>query len=108
MCASGKLRTTDYLRSIGVRELGPLTSPFDPGYDSVTLEGHLEQSHHLICILKISMACWMVANETVTRRKIATARNYNLPTVSGVSPFEIRVAPSRLASTVECAAARHD
>src|SRR6266852_8506395 len=96
MCASGKLRTTDYLRSIGVRELGPLTSPFDPGYDSVTLEGHLEQSHHLICILKISMACWMVANEAVTRRKIAAARKYNLPTVTGGGPFEIAVAQGRL------------
>jgi phosphosulfolactate synthase len=58
----------------------------------VTLEGHLEQSHHLICILKISMACWMVANEAVTRRKIAAARKYNLPTVTGGGPFEIAVA----------------
>jgi hypothetical protein len=37
-----------YLKSIGVAQLPPLSSPFDPGYDPVTLSGHLEQSAHLI------------------------------------------------------------
>src|SRR5205085_4725092 len=95
MCASGKLRTADYLKSIGVCELEPLASPFDPGYDPVTLEGHLEQSHHLISILKISMACWLVAKEEVTRRKIAAARRYDVPVVTGGGPFEIAVAQDR-------------
>jgi phosphosulfolactate synthase len=95
MCTSGKLRTADYLKSIGVCELEPLASPFDPGYDPVTLEGHLEQSHHLISILKISMACWLVAKEEVTRRKIAAARRYDVPVVTGGGPFEIAVAQDR-------------
>jgi phosphosulfolactate synthase len=43
--------TREYLRSIGVPELAPALSPFDPGYDPVTLESHLEQSAHLISIL---------------------------------------------------------
>ena len=55
--------TRDYLAMIGVPEMPPRTSPFDPGYDPATLISHLEQSAHLISSLKISMACWMVANE---------------------------------------------
>src|SRR6476469_5449074 len=90
------LHTHDYLRSIGVPDLEPLTSPFDPGYDPATLEGHLEQSHHLMAILKISMACWLVADETVTRRKVATARRFGVPTVTGGGPFEIAVAQGHL------------
>ena len=63
--ASGRpLHTADYLRAIGVPDLAPRTSPFDPGYDPVTLASHLEQSGHLMSILKVSMACWQVAAES--------------------------------------------
>jgi phosphosulfolactate synthase len=88
--------TQDYLRSIGVAELPPLTSPFDPGYDPVTVESHLAQSAHLMVALKISMACWQVAHETATRRKIAAAEVYGVPTVTGGGPFEVAVAQGRL------------
>ncbi len=54
---AGKFHTKDYLVAIGVPEIAPSISPFDPGYDPVTLESHLDQSAHLISILKISMAC---------------------------------------------------
>ena len=54
---AGKFHTKDYLAAIGVPEIAPSISPFDPGYDPVTLESHLEQSAHLISIPKISMAC---------------------------------------------------
>jgi hypothetical protein len=64
------LHTADYLKKIGVREIAPSIRPFDPGYDPATLESHLDQSSHLISILKISMACWMVAKESTTRRKV--------------------------------------
>jgi phosphosulfolactate synthase len=84
------------LKSIGVANLPPLTSPFDPGYDPSTLESHLEQSSHLIAILKISMACWMIANEESTRRKVAAADRNCVPTVTGGGPFEIAVAQGRL------------
>ena len=66
--------SSEYLRSIGVADLPPLTCPFDPGYDPLTVESHLEQSHHLMASLKISMACWMVAEQSATKRKTAAAR----------------------------------
>jgi len=81
--------TKDYLKLIGIVDLPPRTSPFDPGYDPVTLESHLEQSSHLISVLKISMACWQIANETATRKKVDAARRYSVPTCTGGGPFEI-------------------
>jgi phosphosulfolactate synthase len=84
------------LKLIGVNSLPPLTSPFDPGYDPATFESHLEQSGHLIAILKVSMACWIIANEVATRRKLAAARRHFIPTVTGGGPFEIAVAQGRL------------
>jgi phosphosulfolactate synthase len=88
--------THDYLRLIGVPDLPPLTSPFDPGYDPVTLESHLAQSSHLISILKVSMACWMVAKEDATRQKVAAATKHGVSTVTGGGPFEIAVAQDHL------------
>ena len=88
--------TWDFLRSIGVPDMPPRTSPFDPGYDAATLISHLEQSSHLISSLKISMACWMVANEKATRAKVRAARKLNVPVCTGGGPFEIAVAFGKL------------
>jgi len=96
--------TRDYLRLIGVAELPPLTSPFDPGYDPATLESHLDQSQHLMSILKISMACWLIADETASRRKIASARAHGVPTVTGGGPFEIAVAQGQLEAYLDLCA----
>lgn len=97
MPSTNKVRhTLDYLKMIGVPDLPPRTSPFDPGYDPVTLVSHLEQSAHLISSLKISMACWLVANESATRRKVLAARNLNVPVCTGGGPFEIAVALGKL------------
>jgi phosphosulfolactate synthase len=90
------MRTKDYLKRIGVADLPPLTSPFDPGYDPVTLESHLDQSGCLMSILKISMACWLIAKESAIRRKIASAQAHGVPTVTGGGPFEIAVAQGAL------------
>ncbi len=98
------LHTHDYLMLIGVPDLPPLTSPFDPGYDPATLESHLEQSSHLMSILKVSMACWMVANEDATRRKVAAANKYRVPTVTGGGPFEIAVAQKQLPAYLDLCA----
>jgi phosphosulfolactate synthase len=100
----GKLSTKDFLDLIGVPPIPPSTSPFDPGYDQITLEGHLRQSGHLMSILKISMACWMIADETVIRQKIACARAHNVPTVTGGGPFEIAVAQGQLAPYLDLCA----
>lgn len=82
---------SNYLNLIGVRRLPTLTSPFDPGYDPLTLESHLKQSAHLIAVLKISMACWQIAAEASTRRKVQSARRLNVPTCTGGGPFEVAV-----------------
>lgn len=91
-----KITTREYLERIGVPQMPPRTSPFDPGYDPVTLESHLEQSSHLMSILKLSMACWQVAKESATRKKIAAAKKNKVPTVTGGGPFEVAVAQGEL------------
>lgn len=88
--------TADFLKMIGVPEMPPRTSPFDPGYDPATLVSHLEQSAHLISSLKISMACWLVANETATRQKVLAARRLDVAVCTGGGPFEIAVAFGKL------------
>ena len=104
MFQTNKLHTRDYLKLIGVPDMPPLTSPFDPGYDPATLESHLEQSSHLMAILKVSMACWTVADEDATRRKLASARMYRVPTVAGGGPFEIAVAQNRFPAYLDLCA----
>jgi phosphosulfolactate synthase len=101
---TGQPLTSRYLRRIGVGELPARTSPFDPGYDPATLEGHLEQSAHLMSILKLSMACWMIAEEGATRRKIAAAAGHGVPVVTGGGPFEIAVARGELAAYLDLCA----
>ncbi len=98
------LHTVDFLRKIGVRELAPATSPFDPGYDPVTLESHLEQSHHMMSLLKISMACWMIADEKVTRRKVAAAKKWKVRTTTGGGPFEVAFAQGQLPAYLDLVA----
>src|SRR6202171_2154334 len=101
---SKRLSTREYLHLIGVPEFPPLTSPFDPGYDPVTLESHLDQSAHLMASLKISMACWMIADEAATRRKIAAAGRHHVPTVTGGGPFEVAVAQGQLEAYLDLCA----
>jgi phosphosulfolactate synthase len=55
-------------------------------------------------ILKISMACWMIAEESVTRQKISAARHYGVPTVTGGGPFEIAVAQQQLPAYLDLVA----
>ncbi len=87
-----RTRSAEYLALLGVREFPPLTSPFDPGYDPLTLESHLAQSSHLMSTLKLSMACWLLAREDSTRQKVAAARAHGVVTVTGGGPFEIAIA----------------
>ncbi len=99
-----RLTTWGFLERIGVRPMAPRSSPFDPGYDPVTLESHLAQSAHLISILKISMACWMVASEKATRQKLAAARRHKVRTVTGGGPFEIAVHQGQLPAYLDLVA----
>jgi phosphosulfolactate synthase len=88
--------TQRYLEKIGVRESPRATCPFDPGYDPETLEGHMQQSGHLIGTVKISMACWMVADESASRRKVQAVTSRGIPAVAGGGPFEVAVAQRAL------------
>jgi phosphosulfolactate synthase len=98
------LHTSEYLKLIGVPEIPPATSPFDPGYDPATLASHLEQSSHLISMLKVSMACWMVAKESATRQKIAAAKKNKVRTTTGGGPFEVAVAQGQLTAYLDLCA----
>lgn len=101
---SRSLSTREYLQQLGVRDVPRRTSPFDPGYDPGTLMSHLEQSSHLMATLKISMACWLVANEESTRRKVRAAAAYAVPTVTGGGPFEVAVAQGQLSAYLDLCA----
>lgn len=83
------MNTAEYLQDIGVANIPPRTSPFDPGYDLETLVAHLRQSAHLMSGMKISMACWQIANEDVTRQKIAACKEYGVTTSAGGGPLEV-------------------
>lgn len=83
------MNTSQYLAAMGVPELSPRTSPFDPGYDANTLKEHLRQSAHLMASMKISMACWQIANEDVTREKTAACRQFGVKTSAGGGPLEV-------------------
>jgi phosphosulfolactate synthase len=54
--------------------------------------------------LKISMACWQIANEAATRRKIKAAQAHNVPTVTGGGPFEVAVAQGQLEAYLDLCA----
>src|SRR5260370_17800754 len=95
MSPMGQYHTDEFLKLIGVSRVPRSTSVFDPGYDLITLEGHLEQSSHLMSILKISMACWLIADEDVTRRKIAAPTHWNVPTVAGCGPSQTSFAQAQ-------------
>jgi phosphosulfolactate synthase len=99
--ADGPTQTQTFLDALGVRKIDPRTSPFDPGYDPQTLKSHLEQSAHLMDVLKISMGCWLIAHEDATRAKIAAASKHGVSTTTGGGPFEIALAQNRLSEYLE-------
>jgi phosphosulfolactate synthase len=93
-----------YLAALGVRELAPATSPFDPGVAPVVLQSHLDQSAHLMRSLKVSMACWMVAEESATRAKVTAAHAAGVNVSTGGGPFEVAVAQGRLSAYLDLCA----
>jgi len=42
------------------------------------------------------MACWMIADENVTRQKIAAAKKHKVPTTTGGGPFEVAYVQGKL------------
>ncbi len=94
----------DYLRELGVAQLPVASCPFDPGLAPAVLESHLAQSAHLILSLKISMACWMIADTAATRRKLAAAADAGVMTSAGGGPYEVAVAQDRLPAYLDLCA----
>src|SRR5438105_540388 len=95
------------VRALGVPDLPPRTSAFDPGYDPGTVRSHLEQSGRLLSRLKLSMATWLIADEAATRSKIEAAHRLQVPLVTGGGPYEIAQARGCLDAFVElCASLR--
>jgi phosphosulfolactate synthase len=88
--------THDFLRALGVADLPPRTSAFDPGYDGATVVAHLEQSGRLLSRFKLSMATWLLADEAATIKKIEAAHRLHVPLVTGGGPFEIARARGKL------------
>jgi phosphosulfolactate synthase len=101
---AGPRQFDEYLHKIGVADLAPATCPFDPGVAPVVLESHLEQSAHLMLSLKISMACWMVADASSTLRKVAAARAARVPSNAGGGPYEVAVAQRQLPAYLDLCA----
>ena len=99
-----RVSTKEFVKSLGVPDLPPLTSPFDPGYDVATVVSHIEQSGHMISLLKLSMCCWLIADEAATRTKIAAAKRHNVKLVTGGGPFEIAKHRGRLEEYFELCA----
>jgi phosphosulfolactate synthase len=94
-----------YLRRVGVPSPPPLTVPFDPGYDPLTVGSHIEQSSHLMAALKLSMTCWQIASPDATRSKIRAAKAHGVPLVAGGATFEIAVQRQTLNDYFELCAA---
>jgi phosphosulfolactate synthase len=84
------------LDALGVVPVGPRTVPFDPGYDPSTVVGHIEQSGHLMAMLKLSMATWIVSNPASVHRKITAAHTHDVRVVCGGGPFEVACASGEL------------
>lgn len=98
------MNLAQHLAALGVATLPPQTSGIDPGYSPVDLESHLQQSGHLLSTLKISMACWLIADEASTRRKTELARKHDVTTVTGGGPFEVSVAQGQFAEYLDLCA----
>ncbi|MFD4947200.1 phosphosulfolactate synthase [Streptomyces sp. NPDC058239] len=78
-----------FLESLGVVPRDPRTYPFDPGYDVGTVASHIGQSHALMAGLKLSMATWLLIEDSSLQQKIRAARDHGLPVTVGGGMFEI-------------------
>ena len=63
-------KTQDFLRLIGVPVLPPRTSPFDPGYDPVTVEANGQQAS-ACCVDEDTSFATLQATLSATGRALA-------------------------------------
>jgi len=83
--------------------LPPLTSPNDASRDPLTLDALLQQSVHLISMLRMSMGSWLISSEISRNKKMDVVRKYEVPTVAVEMPREIVLSKSRLLEYMELA-----
>lgn len=57
-----------------------------------------------MCGLKLSMACWQIANEDVTREKIQACKEFGVKVHGGGGPLEVATAQGKLAEYLELCA----
>ncbi len=85
-------------------DLPPLSSPADMNSDPATLDAHLQQSSHLISMLRMSLGPWIVASEVSRERKIGVLKRYSLPTVAVDMPQGIAFSKGRMLEYMELCA----
>ncbi len=88
-------------RESNLLKLPPLTSPNDSNVDPWTLDALLQQSYHLISMLRMSMSSWIISSEVSRSRKIRVTKRYEIPTVAVEMPLEITLSKSRLQEYME-------
>jgi len=84
--------------------LPPLTSPNDIDTDARTLDAILQQSYHLISMLRIAMDSWIVASEASRNMKIGVIKRFEMPTVAIQMPAGIVLSKARLLEYMELCA----
>ncbi len=89
------------LHESNLLKLPPLTSPNDANTDPWTLDALLQQSYHLISMLRMSMSSWIITSEVSRNKKIQVTRRYEIPTVAIEMPLEIILSKSRLLEYME-------
>ncbi len=91
-------------RESNLLKLPPLTSPNDSNVDPWTLDALLQQSYHLISMLRMSMSSWIISSEVSRNRKIRVTKRYEIPTVAVEMPLEITLSKGRLLEYLELCA----
>lgn len=96
----GEEKISDVHQS-NLMKLPPLTSPSDANVDPWSLDALLQQSYHLISMLRMSMSSWIISSEVSRNKKILVTRRYEIPTVAMEMPLEIVLSKSRLLEYME-------
>lgn len=68
------------------------------------LESPLGQSGHLTLGLKVSMACWLIADQAATRDKVQAAHAAGVAATTGGGPYEVALAQGQLRADLDLCA----
>ncbi|MBI2428669.1 MAG: phosphosulfolactate synthase [Ignavibacteriales bacterium] len=99
-----RFHSAELMRTLGVLQVPPLTAVLDTGFDPLTVESHLTQSGHLMSMMKMASAGWLIADENALRQKVSAAQRYNVPVVMGNDIFVLSQAKGRVDDFLELCA----